>query len=114
MSGSAPLRAKWHQRLCSATTSAAINTCPLSEPKVHEIILLLVTYPDVVRSALKQYEASTVVTFCFKLFHLISSAWETVIVKGQEEELATGAVVTLRGGEDCPQQCIDTTVDQTS
>ena len=83
---------------------SSINTCLLSEPKVHEIIMLLATYPDVMRSALKQYEASTVVTFCFKLCHLISSVWEeTVIVKGQEEELATGAVVTLYGGEDCPQ-----------
>jgi len=50
--------------------------------------MLMATYPDVVRSALKLYEASTVVTFCFKLCHLISSMWETVIVKGQEEELA--------------------------
>ena len=53
-----------HVRLCSVARKVApevvlrddissINTRPLSEPKVHEIIMLLATYPDVVRSALK-------------------------------------------------------------
>jgi len=88
-----------HVRLCSVARKVApgivlrkdisrINVSLLTEPKVQEIIMLMATYPDVVRSALKLYEASTVVTFCFKLCHLISSVWETVIVKGQEQELA--------------------------
>ena len=45
-------------------------------------------YPDVVKSALKGLEPSTIVTFCFRLTHAISSAWETIIVKGQEREVA--------------------------
>ncbi|KAJ3759805.1 hypothetical protein EV360DRAFT_41207 [Lentinula raphanica] len=50
-----------------------------------EIAFLLGTYPDVVKTALKTHEPSGVVTFAFKLSHAISSAWETVIVKGEED-----------------------------
>lgn len=88
-----------HVRLCSVARKVApevilrediknINTRLLVEPKVHEIIMLLATYLDVIRASFKLYEASIIVTFCFKLCHLISSVWETVMVKGQEEELA--------------------------
>ena len=87
-----------HVRLCSIARKVAplvlrtdirtIDTKLLVEPKIHEIVTLLATYPDVVRWSLKSYEPSTVVTFCFRLSHLISSVWETLIVKGREEELA--------------------------
>ncbi|KAJ3822961.1 hypothetical protein F5880DRAFT_1483163 [Lentinula raphanica] len=50
-----------------------------------EIAFLLGTYPDVVKTALKTHEPSGVVTFAFRLSHAISSAWETVIVKGEED-----------------------------
>lgn len=40
------------------------------------------------RTALRSLEPATVVTFCFRLTHAISSAWETVIVKGQDREVA--------------------------
>ncbi|KAJ3799337.1 hypothetical protein GGU11DRAFT_513451 [Lentinula aff. detonsa] len=50
-----------------------------------EIAFLLGTYSDVVKTALKTHEPSGVVTFAFRLSHAISSAWETVIVKGEED-----------------------------
>ncbi|KZT54638.1 arginyl-tRNA synthetase [Calocera cornea HHB12733] len=65
-----------------------INTDLLTEPGARAIIYLLASYPDVVRMALKTYEPSTVVTYLFKLSHAISAAWETLVVMGQEEELA--------------------------
>ncbi|KAG2038475.1 hypothetical protein BDR03DRAFT_1009921 [Suillus americanus] len=43
------------------------------------------SYPDVVKTALKTHEPSGVVTFAFRLAHAISSAWETLIVKGEED-----------------------------
>lgn len=49
------------------------------------IAFLLGTYPDVVNVALKTHEPSGVVTFAFRLAHVISSAWEEVIVKGEED-----------------------------
>ncbi|PPQ70033.1 hypothetical protein CVT24_003800 [Panaeolus cyanescens] len=50
-----------------------------------DIAFLLGTYPDVVKTALKTHEPSGVVTFAFRLAHAISSAWEIVIVKGEED-----------------------------
>ncbi|KAF5379361.1 hypothetical protein D9757_007618 [Collybiopsis confluens] len=50
-----------------------------------EIAFLLGSYPDVVKTALRTHEPSGVVTFAFRLSHAISSAWETVVVKGEED-----------------------------
>ena len=49
------------------------------------IVFLLASYPDVVKNALKSSEPSTIVTFAFRLAHAISSAWETVVVKGEAD-----------------------------
>jgi arginyl-tRNA synthetase len=55
------------------------------QPAAREIAFLLGTYPDVVRTALRTREPSGVVTFAFRLAHAISSAWETVVVKGEAD-----------------------------
>lgn len=66
-----------HVRLCSIERKVApaivvpsdlsqINLDLLSEPKAREIIFILGTYPDVVRTALKTYEPSNIVSFCFR------------------------------------------------
>ncbi|KDN37527.1 arginyl-tRNA synthetase, partial [Tilletiaria anomala UBC 951] len=82
----------------------------LIEPKARELIMLLATYPDAIRQAMKDQQPSTIVTFCFKLTHVIASAWEVreislilrsfltlmlvnspsqvVIVKGAERDVA--------------------------
>jgi arginyl-tRNA synthetase len=54
-------------------------------PAAREIVFLLGTYPDAVRTALRTHEPSGVVTFAFRLAHAISSAWETVVVKGEAD-----------------------------
>lgn len=46
---------------------------------------MLGTYPDVVKVALKTQEPSGVVTYAFRLSHAISSAWEALVVKGEED-----------------------------
>ncbi|KIK50467.1 hypothetical protein GYMLUDRAFT_65260 [Collybiopsis luxurians FD-317 M1] len=56
-----------------------------TSPHAREIAFLLGTYPDVVKTALKTHEPSGIVTFAFRLSHAISSAWETVVVKGEED-----------------------------
>ncbi|BGO89285.1 arginyl-tRNA synthetase [Rhodotorula toruloides] len=71
-----------------AERPSTIDTSLLTEPKAREILLLLGQYPDVVRAALKSLEPSTICTFAFRLSHLISSAWETLIVKGQPRDVA--------------------------
>ncbi|KAF8074734.1 arginyl-tRNA synthetase [Lyophyllum atratum] len=67
---------------------ALIDTSLLTEPKARELVFLLAIYPDIVKTALKNYEPSTIVSYCFRISHVVSSAWETLIVIGQEEEIA--------------------------
>lgn len=63
-----------------------INITTLTtSPHAREIAFLLGTYPDIVKTAMKTHEPSGVVTFAFRLSHAISSAWETVVVKGEED-----------------------------
>lgn len=63
-----------------------IDISTLAESQhARDIVFLLATYPDVVKVALKTHEPSGVVTFAFRLAHAISSAWETVVVKGEED-----------------------------
>ncbi|KAI0036419.1 arginyl-tRNA synthetase [Vararia minispora EC-137] len=57
----------------------------LTEKGAREIVFLLGSYPDVVKVALKTHEPSGVVTYLFRLAHAISSAWETVIIKGEPD-----------------------------
>ncbi|KIL69502.1 hypothetical protein M378DRAFT_157770 [Amanita muscaria Koide BX008] len=63
-----------------------IDVSTLAESvQAREIVFLLGTYPDVVKTALRTHEPSGIVTFSFRLSHAISSAWETVVVKGEED-----------------------------
>ena len=55
------------------------------QPTAREIAFLLGTYLDVVRTAPRTHEPSGVVTFAFRRAHAISSAWETVVVKGETD-----------------------------
>jgi arginyl-tRNA synthetase len=64
---------------------AEIKTELLTEKGAREIVFLLGSFPDVVRVALKTQEPSGVVTYAFRLAHAISSAWETIIIKGESD-----------------------------
>jgi arginyl-tRNA synthetase len=75
---------------------AEMDTSSLDEnPHAREIVFLLGTYPDVVKTALKTHEPSGVVTFAFRLSHAISSAWETLIVKGEQDKVKATARMWL-------------------
>jgi arginyl-tRNA synthetase len=67
-------------------TPSSIDIATLTQSQAaRDICFLLGSYPDVVKTALKTHEPSGVVTFAFRLSHAISSAWETVVVKGEED-----------------------------
>lgn len=71
-----------HVRLCSVQRKVAldgiisrdnpdlIDTTLLTEPKVRELVFALASYPDVVKTAMKNYEPSTIVSYCFKCVHI--------------------------------------------
>jgi arginyl-tRNA synthetase len=77
--------ARKNPELLPLPPAASINAGKLSEPKAQEIVMLLASYPIVVKTALEKLEPSGVVTFCFKLAHAISSAWEILVVKGESD-----------------------------
>ncbi len=60
----------------------------LTEKKAREILVLLANFPDVTRAAMRDHQPSTIVTYCFKLCHNVSSAWDTLQVKGAERDAA--------------------------
>lgn len=68
----------------------------LTESKARDVIMLLATWPDIVKSAMKDFQPSTVVQYCFKLTHAVSSAWEVLIVKNQEKDLALARLMMYR------------------
>lgn len=47
--------------------AATIDTTLLTEPSARAIIMLISTYPDVVKAAFISLEPATIVTFCFRL-----------------------------------------------
>lgn len=87
-----------HVRLCSverknpnvivADSVDDIDLDVLNDPKVHDIIYHIALYPEIIASALKYSEPSTIVNWCFKLSHLIGSAWENIKVTGAAENEA--------------------------
>ncbi|CAH7671253.1 hypothetical protein BY996DRAFT_6408153 [Phakopsora pachyrhizi] len=104
-----------HVRLCSVERkvaptfilpsadqlSTSIDTSLLiSDPKARELIMILAQYPDAVKLAYQKLEPSSIVTYCWKLTHGVSSAWETLIVKGQEEKVALARLWLFRSCKD--------------
>ncbi|WWC71315.1 arginine-tRNA ligase [Kwoniella pini CBS 10737] len=87
-----------HVRLCSVqrknpnvpipNSINEINISLLNETKINDILYQLALYPTIVKNAYQYSEPSQLVTWCFKLSHLVGTAWETVKVTGQEEEIA--------------------------
>ena len=87
-----------HVRLCSVqrknpnvplpSSVEEIDISILDDPKIHEIMYHLAQYPTAVRNAYNQSEPSQLVTWCFRLGHLVGGAWETVKVAGASDEEA--------------------------
>lgn len=72
-----------------AERATSINTDLIAnDPKARDILMMLAIYPDVVKKAMDTLEPSNIVTFLFKLCHAISSAWEVLLVRGQEKDVA--------------------------
>jgi len=78
--------ARKNPHLIPLPSASEIDTSVLAQySHARDIAFLLGTYPDIVKVALKTHEPSGVVTFAFRLAHAISSAWDVVIVKGEED-----------------------------
>ncbi|KAL7271834.1 arginyl-tRNA synthetase [Rhizina undulata] len=81
-----------HSRLCSIARKAAIpienvvnaDLTLLTETHAVNLIRCLAQYPDVLQNTLKTLEPTTVVTYLFKMTHLLSSSYDVLQVVGEE------------------------------
>lgn len=83
-------------RLPDPLDPATLKLDLLKEDKAKELLLVLASWPDIVKYATRELQPSVVVQYCFRLTHAVSSAWEVVIVKGQEKELALARLFMYR------------------
>ncbi|KAJ2185738.1 arginyl-tRNA synthetase, partial [Coemansia sp. RSA 532] len=83
-----------HARLCSLERKAHVKVNPdadvslLTEEVTCDIINQISLYPDILAASIKSLEPCTVVQYILKLSHSISSAWETIKVCGEADDVA--------------------------
>ena len=81
-----------HARLCSIFRKAAIppaelahaDLSPLTEPHAVNLARLVAQWPDVVLNTLRTLEPTTVLTYLFRMTHVLSSSYDVLKVLGSE------------------------------
>lgn len=84
-----------HARLCSITRKAKLtlqdlesaDLALLTEPHAINLVRALSSWPDVVQNTLKTLEPTTVLTYLFKMTHMLSSSYDVLQVVGSESEV---------------------------
>lgn len=84
-----------HARLCSITRRAALSEEEISnadlslltESHAVNLIRVISQYPDVVQNTLKTLEPATILTYLFKMTHVLSSSYDHLRIVGSEKEL---------------------------
>lgn len=80
--------------------ASKVDTSLLTEQKAREVLIILAAYPDAVKNALRVQEPSSIVNWCWKLTHAVSSAYEVLIVKGQPEDIAVARLLLYVSAKD--------------
>ncbi|KAI9850812.1 MAG: hypothetical protein M1824_003091 [Vezdaea acicularis] len=84
-----------HARLCSITRKAGIpreelftaDLSLLKEPYAVDLVRVLAQWPDIINQTLKTLEPVTVLTYLFKMTHMLSSSYDHLWIVGKEREL---------------------------
>ncbi|KAJ6441977.1 arginyl-tRNA synthetase [Purpureocillium lavendulum] len=84
-----------HARLCSITRKAGlsaeeISTADLSlltEPMATNLIRVVCQWPDVVSNTLRTLEPTTILTYLFKMTHILSTSYSHLRIVGSEPEV---------------------------
>ena len=84
-----------HARLCSITRKAQVGSDDirnadlslLKEPHATSLVRALSSWPEVVQTTLKTLEPITVLSYLFKMTHMLSSSYDVLQVVGSEEEV---------------------------
>ena len=85
-----------HARLCSMTRKSglkpedivAADLSLLTETHAVDLVRLLSQWPDVVLNTAKTMEPMTVLTYLFRMTHILSSGYDVLKVLGSEHEVA--------------------------
>ncbi|KAF7119039.1 hypothetical protein CNMCM5793_008682 [Aspergillus hiratsukae] len=84
-----------HARLCSIVRKSGLNVEELgsanldllTEPHAVDLVRLLATWPDVLLNTTKTLEPTTIITYLFRMTHILSSSYDVLKVVGSEPEL---------------------------
>ena len=84
-----------HARLCSITRKAELsrsdlenaNLSLLTETHAVNLVRALSSWPDVLQNTLKTLEPVTVLSYLFKMTHMLSSSYDVLKVVGSEPEV---------------------------
>ncbi|KAI0110423.1 arginyl-tRNA synthetase [Nemania sp. FL0031] len=84
-----------HARLCSITRKANLSEeeiasadlSLLTEPHAINLVRVLSQWPDVVQNTLRTLEPTTVLTYLFKMTHVLSSSYDHLRIVGSEPGL---------------------------
>lgn len=84
-----------HARLCSISRKAGLSPQDigsadlslLTESHAVNLVRALASWPDVVQNTLKTLEPVTVLSYLFKMTHMLSSSYDVLKVIGSEPEL---------------------------
>ncbi|KAL4861520.1 hypothetical protein BDV12DRAFT_203931 [Aspergillus spectabilis] len=84
-----------HARLCSIVRKAELNTEDLptanldllTEAHAIDLVRQLAQWPDVVLNTAKTLEPTTILTYLFRMTHILSSGYDTLKVVGSEPEV---------------------------
>ncbi|KKA22665.1 Arginine--tRNA ligase [Rasamsonia emersonii CBS 393.64] len=85
-----------HARLCSMTRKSGLkredlesaDLSLLTEEHATDLVRLLAQWPDVVLNTYKTLEPTTVLTYLFRMTHILSSGYDVLKVIGSEPEVA--------------------------
>lgn len=83
-----------HARLCSINRKAGLTAedlesadlSLLTEPHAINLVRILASWPDVVQNTLKTQEPVTILSYLFKMTHMLSSSYDVLKVIGSERE----------------------------
>ena len=84
-----------HARLCSIMRKAGLapedlvsaDLSLLTESHAINLVRVLASWPDMVQQTLKTLEPTTVLTYLFKMTHMLSSSYDVLQVVGSELEV---------------------------
>lgn len=84
-----------HARLCSivrksgldVTQLGSANLDILTEPHAVNLVRLLAQWPDVLMNTTRTLEPTTIITYLFRMTHMLSSSYDVLKVVGSEPEV---------------------------